>query len=56
MVVFTVGDVDIQFPFVPYDVQKELMKKVLECIQKVIMGYFLMSLIDLNEIVFVFSI
>lgn len=35
MVVFAVGDLDIQFPFVPYDVQKELMKKVVECIDKV---------------------
>jgi len=32
MPVFSVDDLDIHFPFDPYDVQKDLMTKVVECI------------------------
>jgi hypothetical protein len=35
MPVFNVGELEIQFPFEPYDVQKDLMTKVIECIDTV---------------------
>ncbi len=35
MPVFPIDELDVHFPFEPYDVQKELMRRVIDCVKNV---------------------